>query len=230
MGKAQITTPPSFDTVWAILQENAQQLKALKESQRETDRQIKETSQQIKETDLQMKETRKQMKETDRQMKETDQQVKRTSEQIKISDKKFGELNNRFGDIVEYMIAPNLRTKFRELGLIFPKANNKTKVDDDENDIHLEIDVMLENGNKAMLVEVKTTLTTEKVKEHVLRLEKMRKYADLHNDKRSFLGAVAGVVMTPNVKKYALKQGFFAIEPSGETFKITPPQGQPKEW
>ena len=81
-----------------------------------------------------------------------------------------------------------------------------------------------------MLVEVKTTPTTEDVKEHVKRLEKMRKYADLHDDKRTFLGAVAGVVITGNVKKYVLKQGFFVIEPTGESFNITPPNGQPKEW
>ena len=195
MGKAKITKAPSFDTVWAILQEVA-------ESQRETAQQMKETDRQIKENALQMK----------------------------LFDKQFGELNNRFGDIVEYMVAPNLRNKFREFGLIFPKANNKTKVDDDENDIHFEIDIMLENHEKAMLVEVKATLTTEKINEHIERLGKMRKYADLHGDKRTFIGAVAGVVMTSNVKQYALKQGFFAIEPSGETFNITPPQGQPKEW
>jgi hypothetical protein len=36
--------------------------------------------------------------------------------------------------------------------------------------------------------------------------------------------------MSENVKNYVLKQGFFAIEPSGETFIIIPPNGQPKEW
>ena len=81
-----------------------------------------------------------------------------------------------------------------------------------------------------MLVEVKTQLTTEDVKEHIKRIEKIRTYADLHGDKRTFLGAVAGVVMTSNVKRYALKQGFYVIEPSGETFNITPPSGNPKEW
>jgi len=81
-----------------------------------------------------------------------------------------------------------------------------------------------------MLVETKATLTTEDVNEHIERLEKMRKYADLHGDKRTFLGAVAGVVMTTNVKEYALKQGFYVIEPSGETFNIIPPSGKPKEW
>jgi hypothetical protein len=32
------------------------------------------------------------------------------------------------------------------------------------------------------------------------------------------------MVVTANVKKYALKQGLFLIEPSGESFNITPQQ------
>ena len=206
----------SFETVMAALKEVA-------ESQKETARQIEETNRQIENTNRQMKETDRQMKETDRQMKETDRQVKEYN-------RRFGEFTNRFGEVVEYMIAPNLREKFRELGYDFPSANQNSNVSDYTNNIHLEIDVKLENGDKVMLVEVKTKLTTEDVKDHIERLEKMRKYADLHCDKRSFLGAVAGVVMTPIVKDYALKQGFFVIEPSGETFNITCPNNKPKEW
>jgi hypothetical protein len=156
-------------------------------------------------------------------LQETDRIVRENAKQI-------GKLNNRFGEIVEYMVAPNLREKFRELGLNFPKANPNSDVSDYDNNIFLEIDIMLENGDKALLVEVKTKLTTEDIKEHIERLEKMRKYADLHGDKRTFLGAVAGIVMTSSVKEYALKQGFYVIEPSGETFNITPPSGKPKEW
>jgi hypothetical protein len=154
--------------------------------------------------------------------KETDRIVKETSKQI-------GTINNRFGEIVEYMIAPNLKEKFWEMGLKFNIANPNT-VFSEEKTVLFEVDVLLQNGEKAMLVETKTTLTTEDVKEHIERLEKMRTYADLHGDKRMFLGAVAGVVMTSNVKKYALKQGFYVIEPSGETFNIIPPSGKPKEW
>ena len=168
-------------------------------------------------------ENREQIRETARQMKETDRQMQEYN-------KRFGDFTNRFGEVVEYMIAPNLREKFKDFDLNFLKANSNTDVSDYDNNIFLEIDVMLENGDKAMLVEVKTKLTTEDVKDHVKRLEKMRIYADLHDDQRAFLGAVAGVVMTTNVKKYALKQGFYVIEPSGKTFNITPPNGQPKEW
>jgi hypothetical protein len=209
MPALQTATTPSFESVWALVKEVA-------ENQKETDRQIKETD--------------RQMKETDRKMKETDRQIKETGQQIAEFNRRFGEFTNRFGEVVEYMIAPNLCEKFKEFNLIFPKANSRTRVNDRENNIHFEIDIMLENGAMAMLVEVKTKPTTENVKEHIERLEKMRKYANLHDDKRIFLGAIAGVVMTDNVKDFALRQGLFAIEPSGETFHITPPNGNPKEW
>jgi len=179
-------------------------------------------------------ENREQQKETDRQIKESQKEIaerqKETDRQIREINKQVGGYNRRFGEIVEHMVAPNLREKFKEFGLNFPKATANSDVSDSIYNISLEIDIMLENGEKAMLVEVKTKLTTEHVKEHMRRLEKMRAYSDLHGDKRIFLGAVAGVVMTDNAKEYALKQGFYVIEPSGETFNITPPDGKPKEW
>ena len=220
MGKIQAKLSTShgsnFDQVWAILMETARR-------QEETDRQMKET-------DLQMKETARRQEETDRQIKETDLQMKETDRQIKDYNRRFGEFTRRFGEVVEHMIAPNLREKFKDFDLIFPKANSNTDVSDYENNIFLEIDVMLENGDKAILVEIKTKLTTEYVKEHIKRLEKMRVYADLHGDKRKFMGAVAGVITTPNARSYALAQGLFVVEPSGETLNISPPNGKPKEW
>jgi hypothetical protein len=57
----------------------------------------------------------------------------------------------------------------------------------------------------------------------------MRTFANLHSDKRTFLGAVAGVIVPAAVKQYALENGFYVIEPSGENFFITSPH-KPKEW
>jgi len=81
-----------------------------------------------------------------------------------------------------------------------------------------------------MLVEIKSNLTINDINKHVLRLEKMRKYADLRGDKRHFLGAVAGIVVEDDEREYALNQGFFLIEPTVENFNITLPSGKPKEW
>ena len=213
----------TFEKVWAALMENREQMAETRQAIKETDRQVKETSQAIKETDRQMVETRQVIRETSQAIKETDRQVKDFN-------RRFGDFTNRFGEVVEYMISPNLQERFRELGLDFPQANRNSSISDHDNNIFLEMDVKLENGDKVMLVEIKTKLTTENVKEHIERLEKMRTYANLHGDKRSFLGAAAGVVMTPNVKEFALKQGLFVVEPSGESLNITSPDGKPKEW
>jgi len=188
----QDATTPSFETVWAILQEVGKKQEELAKSQKETDRQMKESAARL--------------------------------------DKQLGKLGNRMGEIIEYMVAPNLREKFRELGLNFPQVHQNSNVADYDNKIFLEIDVKLENGDKVMLVEVKTNLTTKDLQDHIKRLKKMRVYADLHGDRRTFLGSVAGAVITANAKEYALEKGLYVIEPSGETFNIIPPNGQPKEW
>jgi len=210
----------TFEHVWAALDRITIQQQETARRQAETDRQIKETDRQIKES----------QQETARRQEEAAQQQKETDRQIKDINKRFGEYSNRLGEIAEYMIAPNLRDKFFELGLDFPRANRNMDVSDRKNNIFMEIDVMLENGDRALLVEVKTKLLSDDVNAHIERLEKMRKYADLHGDKRAFLGAVAGVVMPDNIRNLALNNGLFVIEPSGETFNITPPVGNPREW
>ena len=100
MGKTETMDYPrglTFEKVWAAL--------------KETDRIVQENAKRQAETDRQLKET---MKET---MKETDRQIKEFN-------KRFGDFTNCFGEMVEHMVAPNLRKEFAELGLIFPKANH----------------------------------------------------------------------------------------------------------
>ena len=167
------------------------------------------------------------LQETDRIMKEN---AKRQKEEAEDFNRRIGALTNLFGDVTEAMIAPKICEKFEEFGLNFPRANPNVRINDRVNKISFEIDIMLENGDKAMLVEVKTKLTIERIEYHINRIEKMRKYANLHGDKRIFLGAVAGIVVTDEVREYALNQGFYLIEPAGDNFNITPPNGKPKEW
>jgi hypothetical protein len=206
------------DEIWAML--------------RETARQQEETAQAMKETDRRMEETDRRMEETDRQMKETDRQMKETDRQMKETDRRLGRLTNRFGEVVEYMIVPGLVEKFQELGYDFEKATRDIQIVDRKHDIILEVDAFLENGDKTMAVEIKSKPDTRDVNEHIKRMGKLRKYADLKNDRRIYLGAIAGVVISESVKTYALKNGFYMIEPSGDTFNIIEPRGayHPREW
>jgi hypothetical protein len=172
-----------------------------------------------------IQELRESQRETDRQMKETALQMKET-------DRRVGEMTNRFGEMVEYMIVPNLVEKFRELGFEFEKTHRDTEIKDYKHHIFTEIDAFLENGDKVMIVEIKNKLKTGDIDDHIERMGKLRQYADLHDDSRKYLGAIAGVVISGSEKTYALKNGFYVVEPSGDTFKITKPEGkyQPREW
>jgi hypothetical protein len=87
-------------------------------------------------------ELREAQKETDRQMKET--------------DKRVGEITNRFGDMVEHMVVPNMVVKFQELGFTFTKAYPNAQIVDREHGIITEVDAFLKNGDKVMIVEIKT--------------------------------------------------------------------------
>jgi hypothetical protein len=217
MGHTQTADTPTFETVWALVKEVA-------ENQKETDRQMKETDRQMKESkkdfDLQMKESKK---DFDLRIQETDRIVKEIG-------KRLGDFTNNFGDIVEHMIAPNLVEKFNDLGYEFEEASTNHKFRNKKHGIRFEVDVLLQNGDIAMLVEIKADLTISDINRHIERLEKMRKHADLRGDKRTFLGAVAGIAVKDDEREYALNQGLFLIEPSGENFNITSPYSKPKEW
>jgi hypothetical protein len=130
------------------------------------------------------------------------------------------------------MVVPNLLEKFRDLRFTFTRIHRNTKISDRENGIFTEVDVILEDGDCVMVVEVKTTLAVKDVDEHGERMGKLRKHADLHNDHRKYLGALAGAVTGDPVKNYALKQGVFVIVPSGDTFDIIRPEGSyhVREW
>jgi hypothetical protein len=156
--------------------------------------------------------------------------MKETNKQMKETDKQMGKLANRFGDVIEYMFVPNLTEQFKAFGYTFTKTQRDIVIADYANDIHTEIDALLENGDYAVVVEVKTKLTTAHIDEHIARLEKVRKNADLHGDKRKFLGAIGAAVVSPAERNYTLKQGFFLIEQSGENITITKPASLPKEW
>ena len=174
-----------------------------------------------------LQEVGKKQAELAESQKEADRRMEESKEDF---NRRLGSLTNLFGDFTLGMVAPKLCDKFFDLGYNLHRAIPNYYINDRVNKIYLEIDIMLENGEKAMLVEVKTKLTTERINKHIERLEKMRKYADLNGDKRTFLGAVAGFAVTDEVREAALKEGFYLIEPDGDNFNITAPDDKPKEW
>ena len=156
--------------------------------------------------------------------------VAETSRTVAETSRTVGKLGNRLGDIVEHLLTPNLTEQFKKYGFNFGRMGPNVKMKDRENDISAEIDAMLENGAQAMAVEVKVNLKTTDVDDHIKRMEKIRKYADLHDDKRQFYGEVAATVVSEEVELYAIRHGFYVIKPSGEDVTIVPPVSQKIFW
>ena len=183
---------------------------------RETDRQMKETRIQMKETDLKL----------DRLFAETDRQMKETG-------KKISALGSRIGEIIEYMVKGNIVAKFQKLGYEVNEYSRNKFFENKKLGIRGEIDLFLDDGEVAVLIEVKTTLETADVRSHIERLEKYRRCTDAKGaNKRRFIGAVAGAIATDEAVRFAHESGLYVIVQSGEAVEIvTPPEGfQAKEW
>ena len=193
----------TFEKVWAALMENREQMK--------------ETDRKMKETDLKMEETDRMFKETARSLKETERII--------------GKLGSRFGEMVEHLVVPNIMNKFNALNFNFNRVSENHKITDGNGRTIAEVDILLENGDTVMAVEVKSKPNQNDVKEHVKRLEVLRKTANKNIGQRKYRGAIAGAIVNESVRSYAYKTGFYVIEQSGDTVKIDIPEDfVPREW
>jgi hypothetical protein len=176
-------------------------------------------------------ETNLKFQETDRRMQETDRRMQETARQLKETDRKISKLGSRLGEVIEHLMAANIVEKFNNLGYAFGRANTNTRFMDSGNNLIAEVDILLENGDLALAIEVKSKLTVEDVQYHIGRMERLRRYADDHGDRRKLMGAVAGAVISEGVKPFALKNGFYVIEQAGDTVKIDVPDDfKPRKW
>ena len=229
---------PTFDDVWRMFQENAQQSKEdhrlMKERMAETDRQMRETERQMKErsaeTDRQMRETERQMRETERQTKEhlaeTERQMKEhlaetervMKERSAVLSKQLGELGNWLGEFVEHMVAPAVVRLFQEQGLeVHEFFSNVTSKRNGEG---VEIDLLVVNDGVLVAVECKSQLTIADVDSHLKRMEKLKRLLPLYKNHRA-LGALATMVASDEVKVYAQEKGFYVLCQNGEGIEVS---------
>ncbi|MDR3161704.1 MAG: hypothetical protein LBU28_08835 [Spirochaetaceae bacterium] len=203
-----------FEHVWAMF----------KEFSREADRRSAELDRRFAETDRQFQELKRLFTDTDRRMKETDRQMKET-------DRKISKLGSRIGELIENLVASNLLGKFKDRGLVFSELNVNTTIENPDGTFLAELDIFLEGGSTALAVEVKSKVTIADVKEHLKRLEKLRRYADERGDTRKFLGAIAGGIVPREAGAFVIEKGLFLIQQSGETAVIAVPEGfVPRTW
>lgn len=167
-------------------------------------------------------------KKFQKSIKETDQKFKETAEQMKETDKKVTALTGKWGRFVEGLIAPAVERLFGERGYKVDRVYQRVKAH--KNGGGLEIDILAVDGEHAVLIEAKSTLGVDDVRDHLERLERFKLFFPEYAD-RKVIGAVAGIIIDEGADKFAYKRGLFVIEQSGETVKITnDDEFSPMEW
>jgi hypothetical protein len=198
------------DDVWKLLAE-------LVEAQKETERCFQETERRFQETERVLKE---QSLETERILKEqslkTDRQITRLSQEI-------GNLGGKWGRFVENMVAPACETLFLNRQIPVHQVSQRVSKT-------LEIDVLVTNENHVLVVEVKSSLSVDDVKELIKNLTEFRQFFPEYNHKQLY-GAVAGIEIEEGADKYAYRQGLFVLAQRGENVAIlNDTEFQPKTW
>ena len=203
------------DDVWKLLAE-------LVEAQKETERCFQETERRFQETERVLKE---QSLETERILKEqslkTDRQITRLSQEI-------GNLGGKWGRFVENMVAPACETLFLNRQIPVHQVSQRVRKRLDGKT--LEIDVLVTNENHVLVVEVKSSLSVDDVKELIKNLTEFRQFFPEYNHKQLY-GAVAGIEIEEGADKYAYRQGLFVLAQRGENVAIlNDTDFQPKTW
>ncbi|MBF0436953.1 MAG: DUF3782 domain-containing protein [Magnetococcales bacterium] len=183
-----------------------------RERRAELDRKFQETDRQMKETDRRIQETDRRIQETDRQMQETDRLVKEVSRQV-------GNLGSRWGEFVEGIVAPACETLFAKRGIPVHLVSPRVKAKSLDNSRRMEIDLMVVNTDHVILVEVKSRLTAEDVRDH---LKRVREFKEFYKGEKGakVMGAVAGILIDNDVDKFAMNEGLFVIVQSGDSVKL----------
>jgi hypothetical protein len=169
--------------------------------------------------------------ESKRRSEELNKKMEEAAEERKRTDRIVGELSNRFGELAEHLVGPSIKEKFNALGFTFDAMSRDLEITSKDGKSYAEIDIFLENGDVAIAVEIKSKLLQKDVDAHIKRMEILKAYSAHRQDKRKFRGALAGAIVTKEVKEYALKTGFYVIEQTGDTVKIAAPSDSNlREW
>lgn len=129
---------------------------------------------------------------------------------------------------MEGLIVPAAERLFEELGIIIDKVSQTVKTH--RNGDTMEIDILAINGEYAILIEVKSTLKVEDIKEYIERLAGFKEFSPEYKDKK-VLGTVGGIVIEEDADIFEYKQGLFVITKSGETVRISnDKEFNPKIW
>ena len=156
---------------------------------------------------LDMEKIRKRQKQTDRQMKQTDRQMKKLA----------GLFTSQWGKLMESLVEGDLVPLLQARGISVQSTHPRVR--GRRNGEHYEFDILAGNGEEMVVVEVKTTLKVDDVKQFLDKLNKFTEYEPDYRGKQIY-GAVAYLRTEQDSELYAERQGLYVIRATGNSASI----------
>jgi hypothetical protein len=144
------------------------------------------------------------------------------------TNKQVAGLSSRWGEFVENLVKPAAAQLFREQGI--DVHHTALRVDAQDSQGSLEIDILVENTNEVVAIEVKSHLEVRDVKRFLQTLERFKIAFPKYQDYKLY-GAVAGIKIDERSDVFANQEGLFLIEPAGDSVIIANSQKvKPRIW
>jgi len=149
------------------------------------------------------------------------------------ANKRSGKFDRKFGELWELMVVPHIKEKFNELGFHFESVGRDLEFDKPNTNGRTlaEVDILLENGDSAIVVEVKDSFKKRYLTEHLDRMKKLKTLPRFANKK--LYGAIAAGFVKDESKHQAFEHGFYVLNrPDSMNVEIEPfPKGcKPRAW
>jgi len=163
----------------------------------------------------------------------TQENIDRLSKNLEAANKRSGKFDRKFGELWELMVVPNIKEKFNELGFHFDSVARNLEFDKPNTNGRTlaEVDILLENGDFAIVVEVKDSFKKKYLTEHLDRMKKLKTLPRFANKK--LYGAIAAGFIRGESKQQAFEHGFYVVNrPDYMNVQIEPfPKGcKPRAW
>lgn len=154
---------------------------------------------------------------------ENSRQIASLTADVRQTTRQVGELGNKFGKFTEGLFFPSL---VRILSERFGITNTTSRVrvtDAASGEVVMKLDgfgYANSAKNVAVVIEVKTELREENIRELLVKLRSVRTAMPEHAGKKLY-GVIAAAILPENLRRRALKAGLFVASIADDTFRLT---------
>ncbi len=156
--------------------------------------------------------------EADRRAAEAEARLARAEAIAAQANQAVNNLSSRWGRFVENLVAPAVLRLFQSRGIAVQEVYQRVR--SARGNRNLEVDILAVDDDVAVIVEVKSRLTQENIRQCLQTLEQF-KSAFPHYANYRLYGAVAAIEIDGEVDIYAYNQGLFVIQQAGDTVEIS---------